>query len=309
MKKIALFLVLILVLSSAGCGSSENIAKSISTPANIDGFQRANFDKFNSPASENGLGGTKIYIDGILEDVDIIKDTNILYGVLNDSVGKWNVNISLEGKKFIKTAELLEGVSVRIFGVYAGFSSKFDRPTVDLIKLTKLETAESFHALEYMSLYSAAYDGFIEGIISSAKELNSKDYITENEDNFVKKIENKCQENIVLLGSDTIDNITEYIYEIKDKDITLSIEKNNKMSEFTKVHILFANELNEQIYCAVVQTFDTKMSSKDAIDIYNYLMDNTIKVDNGDFAMLKKGSCKYSLLTKGESIDIIISKL
>ncbi|MBQ6894845.1 MAG: hypothetical protein IJN40_05075 [Clostridia bacterium] len=285
MKKIALFLVLILVLSSAGCGSSENISKSISTPANIDGFQRANFDKFNSPASENGLGGTKIYIDGILEDVDIIKDTNILYGVLNDNAGKWNVNISLEGKEFIKKAELLEGVSVRLFGVYAGFSSKFERPTVDLIKLTKLETAESFHALEYMSFYSAAYDGFIDGIVSSAKELNPKEnsestpgsQTAQTAKDYIQVISQKTGVELKHLTDSDVGETTTYIYNFQLTDTTgaLNISENKETNNISNIMVFFYDTFNEEFCTDVICSYDSDISSdKEALNILKMLFES-----------------------------------
>jgi len=282
MKKISLFLVLILVLCSAGCGSSESVSKLISTPANIDGFQHADFDKFNSPASENGLGGTKIYIDGILEDVDIIKDTNILYGALNDNIGKWNVNLSLEGKEFIKKAELLEGVSVRLFGVYAGFSSKFERPIVDLIKMTKLDTAESIHALEYMSLYSAAYDGFIDGMINSAKELNisgnnNKNSTVSNDisvDEYIRNLEVKSGKILNHLTTTVVKDITAHIYtiDLHDTKISVHISENNNTGIISTVDIYFKNAFKQDFYCSAIQALDsTIVTDNEALDILERL--------------------------------------
>ena len=55
-----------------------------------NGYEHAEFSKFNSYASENGLGGTKIYVKGVLEKIELLQ-TDIYGFVTDDSNNQWLV--------------------------------------------------------------------------------------------------------------------------------------------------------------------------------------------------------------------------
>ena len=58
--------------------SSEHQSSTVNSEF-IDGFELADFEKCNSPASENGLGGAKIYLLAKLDDVDVRKTGSETY--------------------------------------------------------------------------------------------------------------------------------------------------------------------------------------------------------------------------------------
>ena len=58
---------------AGGCGEKAQEKETDSEkeepePEMIDGFEKAEYEKFNSYAEENGLDGTNIYIDGVVKE-------------------------------------------------------------------------------------------------------------------------------------------------------------------------------------------------------------------------------------------------
>ena len=72
MKKLTIILLSLLCL--VGCSSSKEISKASSDAKSnlpndfFDNYEEAKFDKFNSPASENGLADTSVWIEGKITD-------------------------------------------------------------------------------------------------------------------------------------------------------------------------------------------------------------------------------------------------
>ena len=73
-KNLVLGVVLVLVLALSSC--SKNIQENQAAEGDsvrfdlIGEFERADREKFNSPAEENGLGGTRIFMDGTIRDIN-----------------------------------------------------------------------------------------------------------------------------------------------------------------------------------------------------------------------------------------------
>lgn len=134
----------------------------------INGFLYAtcNYEKYNSYASENGLGETLIYIDGtVLEVHDISNDELPALAMIveQDDGNTWVVSALNYGNNL----EDIEGKYIRAFGTYQGFSDKFNLPgmiTVDpetqkaeiQIKDENgtFETIWSFKEYAWMSIYT-----------------------------------------------------------------------------------------------------------------------------------------------------------
>ena len=111
----------------------------------VKGYEKAVFSKFNSPASENGLGGTKIYFECTLNDIEFINSGDIhpMIGYVTDTTGNnWVIIMhtvplvngdyfdSIIGKKILLRAE------------YGGYSSVAHMPSASLDALINLETGE-----------------------------------------------------------------------------------------------------------------------------------------------------------------------
>lgn len=98
----------------------------------IDGFENATleYERFNSYASENGLDGTQVFIEGKvlnqtnLDDRD--SEESILTIVVEQKDGNiWCVSVISENK-----IDNIQDKEVRVFGMYTGFSDVHNLPSM-----------------------------------------------------------------------------------------------------------------------------------------------------------------------------------
>lgn len=162
MKKIITVLLTMAVLM-CGCGEGEKQEVSQETNQeetekelvsdeldSIEGFENAGLDyeKFNSPASENGLDGTLIYIDGKVLNQTKISDSEdpILSIVIEQEDGnRWSVSIASDSE-----IEEIQGKNVRAFGMYMGFSDVVNLPAIyvgtedeEIMEKTRIDLEEN----------------------------------------------------------------------------------------------------------------------------------------------------------------------
>lgn len=149
MKKIVFIILMCLLLIGCGKNDKQNIS-SISKDENIaveessdikesiTGFDKAEFDKYNSHADENGLGGNNIYIDGVVKE-KVIYDNTIAF-VLEQNIDEhWIVAVgTFPIWSDLKIDELI-GCKIRVFGEYIGFSDKIKMPSIRLFSETLTE--------------------------------------------------------------------------------------------------------------------------------------------------------------------------
>ncbi len=104
-----------------------------------DGFEYADFAKFNSYNSDNGLGGTQIYLTGTIKDIQAVKDKGSAYGVaimVDDTDGyQWYMRANCSKSNFDVLKADLKGKKANIFGKYAGYSGVTNRPMMDMIRV------------------------------------------------------------------------------------------------------------------------------------------------------------------------------
>lgn len=140
MKKIIFVLLLCFLLIGCGEDGNESVspeegqelidkASAILEEAySMDGFMAAgmNYEKYNSYASENGLGGTLVYIDGkVLNQQDVSTEDMLMLNLIVEQKdgNRWSVAIA-----YLNNLEDIVGKEVRAFGTYNGFSDKFNVP-------------------------------------------------------------------------------------------------------------------------------------------------------------------------------------
>ncbi len=119
MKKWGTAIILALLLIITGCGNSSE-----EPVMHSDGFEKAEYEKFNSYASENGLGGTLIYVEGRIVEKENVGDDLALI-LQQDDGNKW-----LVGVPKTKEIEEINGKSLRIYGEYLGYSDVYDLPAL-----------------------------------------------------------------------------------------------------------------------------------------------------------------------------------
>lgn len=107
----------------------------------IDGFQEPDYEKFNSYASENGLDGTLIYIEGkILSQTQLGRSLDgmptLALVIEQEDGNKWCAGVTSESE-----IEEIKDKNVRIFGTYQGFSDKMKLPGMSVI----VKNTNDFH--------------------------------------------------------------------------------------------------------------------------------------------------------------------
>ena len=135
---LAVFL-LISIFLLVGCSSTtthETSEKSKSTTkqldTNVDGFELAEFERFNSPARDNGLGGTHIYFDGTVKNV-LIDSTESIGLIITQSDGnEWFTEFGKEPAADMTKIESLVGKKIRVYGVYSGYVLGLEKPAIEL---------------------------------------------------------------------------------------------------------------------------------------------------------------------------------
>lgn len=136
MKKI-LSVFLALMISAfllASCGASPSSNRVSGTRFNGD-YEIASHEKFNSPADQNGLGGSKIVAAGILQEL-IQVDTSTV-GILKSEDGEWLIFLSDEIYETYAVSQVsdweLEGKEVSVFGIYEGYSDAYQMPVINIM--------------------------------------------------------------------------------------------------------------------------------------------------------------------------------
>lgn len=129
-----------------------------SLPDNIDipsdfitGYEEAEFSKFNSPASENGLGGCLIYIVGTLEKTEVLEadDTLTILGYVTDTDDNvWLVKMHVIPIVTENHYDAAVGKTVVCTVVYDGYSGTKEMPATTLNELMILDDGTVFNGMQ-----------------------------------------------------------------------------------------------------------------------------------------------------------------
>jgi len=117
----------------------------------VVGYEEADFDKYNSPASENGLGGAKIYIRGTLTDTEILsaQGTQTILGYITDNEDNdWLIKmhcVPIVSEDYYDDA-IGKEVVVRV--IYDGYSGVKEMPSTTLDELLVLETEKKLTGMQ-----------------------------------------------------------------------------------------------------------------------------------------------------------------
>lgn len=134
------------IISYNSLAVKENSGEAANVPVGFtDGYEKAEFQKFNSYASENGLGGTKIYLYGRMDGIEVIGDgkESTVVGTLTDEEGhKWIVHLNLAMMVSDAEYDRIIGKSIVLCGVYEGYSSVRQMPALTMTELCVLDTGD-----------------------------------------------------------------------------------------------------------------------------------------------------------------------
>ena len=213
-KAIAISLCLcISIYMFCSCQSNPNSKASTETPLtdNIDGYEEAKFDKFNSYAEENGLAGTKVYIYGEVTKISSIDDA--AYAMVKTSDGEWNIIFGYCSTDELKDLYLHKNIYA--IGVYTGFSDKLVSPSITLDRVQCDGRTKSYNQLsdlihittEETSNNTAAKNSYV-------LETNQIDYHTLSKDEFAKKVSQDFSTNKISFDVNPFSDLT-YFLEVK----------------------------------------------------------------------------------------------
>lgn len=115
------------------------------TSSFTDGYTLAEFSKYNSPASQNGLGDTPIYINCVIIKTEVMKagDYQMILGYLKDDSGnQWLAMLNATVFDNESTFKKLVGKDLVFCGVYSGYSDAKSMPVVELTQLCVKDTGD-----------------------------------------------------------------------------------------------------------------------------------------------------------------------
>lgn len=196
MKKILVLLMCGVVMT--GCSNTEkedeitaeegqkliNEAEEILEEAeSIDGFEKAEYDRFNSYASENGLGDTPIYIEGKVLNQTKLENNNSeipeLALIIEENDGdRWCASVASESK-----IDEITDKNVRIFGTYLGYSDVFNLPGLAVVytdgdvpdmKLARIEINQNGKYEEVWNFYDDYAKDEIADIVNEENGNNAE---------------------------------------------------------------------------------------------------------------------------------------
>lgn len=120
-------LVLTIVLLMMVCTSAPSTHEGITNYAQTNNYVLAEFDKYNSPASENGLENTKVYFSGKIKELTNVESFKV--ALIEDSKGNGNIWCVVFFDNYIYS-KLKEKMNITVFGYYSGYSNVVNAPTV-----------------------------------------------------------------------------------------------------------------------------------------------------------------------------------
>ena len=136
MKKL-LAIILAVTFVICGCGKNEgsqetkeesNTNKTSESKEDIDGFFYPDYEKYNSYASENGLDGDLIYVEGkVISQILLGEGENkqLAINIEQEDKNRWFVSVPIKN-----TIDEIENETIRVFGTYLGFSDVTNSPAL-----------------------------------------------------------------------------------------------------------------------------------------------------------------------------------
>ncbi len=117
----------------------------------VSGYEKATFSKFNSYASENGLEGTRIYIECTLDSIELFKEGDItaIGGYVTDNNGNaWIIEMHAVPLVPETYYDRIIGEEILLRGAYSGYSEVKGMPAITLDELLVKETGEILFGMQ-----------------------------------------------------------------------------------------------------------------------------------------------------------------
>lgn len=145
MKKLMCWMLVVLMLLCCGSAGAEDFSEF------TNGFEKGEFEKYNSNASDNGLGGTPIFITGMLTMTKIQETSEgydlILGYIQDDANNTWL--LLMHAVPFVpeNVYSLYEGKNVIVRGYYQGYSGTEQLPAIMMEQMMNAESGETTYGM------------------------------------------------------------------------------------------------------------------------------------------------------------------
>ncbi len=255
----------LLVMILTGCTQKGETPKTASLkdvpPGFCTGYEEAEFERFNSFASENGLGDSRIWIQGSYEDVSALENegTHTLYAIVTDDENnQWVVPLDIKELSANIDYQTLFGHTLVFRGVYTGYSKLFNMPVINMMGIYDRNTGDLINSIAFNQIYA---DHNEDNTPSKEEEPAPEPAKEDNE-----TIRPEIKEAIDSYES-FMDEYIAFMKKFDESDNTaaLLLEYANFMSEyaqFNKKIEALENDLNDAesiYYLEVVNRVNTKM--------------------------------------------------
>lgn len=139
---ITMALAIAMLITLCACTTTPSLDAENRIPDDFtNGYEKADFDAMNSPASENGLNNTLVYIYCRVDKIETQDDTFFAHVTDSDN-HKWMIILNLSTKSSIDTYQELMGEEMMLCGFYQGFSDSFNKPFIIMSKLCLPDSGE-----------------------------------------------------------------------------------------------------------------------------------------------------------------------
>lgn len=223
--------------------ATPSVDDEIKNYATINGYELADFDKFNSPAKENGLENTKVYFSGKIKEQTKVDSLNVTFVAdSNNSNNTWGI-IFLDNYIY---SQFEKGNKATVFGYYMGYSETYKTPFV-------------YYANGYMNSNWYEYDDSL-GILKSL--------VTDSSTSDSNAIDNPSEISTAIEDNKNRGNLGDYTVEI----VSAHISTDYKKRQCIIIEYKFTNNSDE------ATNFSSEMTYKafqDGIEL-----DNTYGYDN-----------------------------
>ena len=288
----------------------------------IDGFEKAEYEKFNSPAKDNGLYGTPLYFDGTVGEVrNLFADqsqpfSNYLYLSVNQADGKeWLLEFEPEPATKRDVLESLSGKKVRVFCVYIGLSIEYEKPVGSLYYTSpscKILDSENDTEITYKDVINDV-EPVVKWCDNNAKELCVDDFDDiDNQGKFFIStgvVESVSSEEhyLSIFAGNSSGSLSIYKFDVSKPYLRYSVNLNGlQFGDYIKVYYILGGD-NVPYVFAVIKTADngnTLLSKEYKAYSYNEIARNPNKV-KGNKAMVS--GKVIQVLEDGETVNLRVN--
>lgn len=300
-RLLTMILIVIGVLTMCSCNLlPKNILPSSAEEKrdNIDGFEYAPFEKYNSYASDNGLGNTKVYIIGEVTKIDNHEGAS--YGIVKTNDGEWNIIFGLTSSEELK--QLYLNKNIYAFGLYTGYSNVLKSPSIMLERVQCDGNTKLYNQLSDLAQITEPQTSNDNKSSNSYKlETSQIDYHTLSKKEFADKVAKDFSTTKVTFEVDAYSDLT---YFLKPKGTTQLINADIGFFDFGYEICLTLPTNGDTNECIEILTNGLKsdlfgISFDDQIDIIaRYKVDEVKYESNGiqPFTIKETKSEKFNML-------------